>query len=42
MIPSIRELQLQEEVARLRRRVYELESTGPFTIDEAALRRALG
>lgn len=38
MIPSIRELELQEKVARLQQRVYELESKqGPITIDEAAL-----
>lgn len=38
MIPSIRELELEEKVARLQQRVHELESRqGPITIDEAAL-----
>lgn len=38
MIPSIRELELEEKVARLLQRVHELESKqGPITIDEAAL-----
>ena len=37
MIPSIRELELEEKVARLQQRVHELESKGSFLLDERAL-----